>query len=306
MPLLGIPKKRLFVLAGVTDCEMILTPICKTQPEAVLLSFLDLRNNKHWPQLRDALDAWPHYRYLDSGVFTFITRFMTKGIPMTREQIRPVFEDYCEFLKANHQHFSWVIDFDVDSVEVDGSPPPGLGVEITREHRRELRKIVGDKLLPVWHIAAGYAAWKELIADYRYVAIGPDRNRRDLPEFQALVQLAHAADVKVHGLMVGTFNTMARVPYDTADSANWLYAVKVGHYAGSVKYTDRRPPTTGSELVKACQLEEDVRALGYDPSLLIEGTNEEKLEISIRLIQQEQEGIQWRENPKVRTTSLKG
>jgi hypothetical protein len=272
---------------------MILTPIRKTRPEAVLLSFLDLRNNKRWPRLRDALDTWPHYRYLDSGVFTFISNYLVDGEGMTREKIRPVFEDYCEFLKANHQHFSWVIDFDVDSVEVDGSPPPGLGVELTREHREELRKIVGDKLLPVWHIAAGYAAWKELIADYHYVAIGPDRNPRDLLEFQGLVQLAHAAGVKVHGLMVGTVPTMARVPYDTADSSDWLGAVQYGQFTGGVKYTDRRPPMTPGEHVEAYQLEGDVQGLGYDPSLLIEGTNEEKLEINIKLIQKAQERIQW-------------
>jgi hypothetical protein len=205
-----------------------------------------------------------------------------------------VFQDYCDFLTKEHQHFSWVIDFDLDSVEIDGSKPPGRGVELTREHREVLRELVGDKLLPVWHRHAGYEAWKELIAEHRYVAIGPDRMPRRGLDVQMLVQLAHTAGVKVHGLMIGTFNTMADVPYDTCDSTNWLTAVEYGDYSG-VKYSDRsRRLKTVGELRRTYQLEVDVQALGYDPALMIDGTDAEKLEISIRLTQQVQESIQWR------------
>lgn len=289
MPLLGIPEKRLLVLAGVSESDMILTPLRKTQPEGLLLSYLDLvKGIKRWSALREVLDTWPHYRYLDSGVYTYISRWMTKGIPMTREEVSTAFGKYCEFLKEHHEAFSWLIDFDVDSVDVDGVP--GLGVELTREHRRVLRGIVGDKLLPVWHIAAGIAAWKELIAEYRYVCIGHDRNRTDLPVFRSMIELAHRAGVKVHGLSVGSFNTMARVPYDTGDSTNWLGAVKYGKYVGGVQYSDRKV-LSPTQLVKAYALEDEAREAGYDPSPDAERTA--ALELNIVRIKKRQEAMQW-------------
>ncbi len=280
-----------------------LTPLVETEPEAVLLSFKYLRNKVRWPELRETLDTWPHYRYLDSGVYTFISRYLTRDIQMTREEVRTEFEAYCEFLTENHQHFSWLIDFDVDSVEVDGSPPPGLGVELTRLHREQLRKIVGDKLLPVWHIAAGYDHWNELISEFKYVAIGHDRNPKDLWQFQQMIQRAHdhEAGVKVHGLAVGGADEMRRVPYDTGDSTNWHSVVKHGTYVNGIPSPDCRRPLKPSQLVKLYQLEEKAKAWGYD---LYSLDDNGKLELNIKLIQEQQEELQWPTNPSM-TPSLK-
>jgi len=299
-PLKGVPTKRVIIFAG-SEGDIALAPLLATKPEAILLSFKYLRNKKDWPKLRKQLDGWEHYRYLDSGVYTYISSWLTESIEMSREQVREEFEAYCEFLAENHQHFSWMVDFDVDSVCVDGSKPPGLGVQLTKEHRRVLRKIVGDKLLPVWHIAAGYDHWIELITEYPYVAIGHDRNPKDLWQFQRMIRRAHERDVKVHGLAVGGFDEMRRVPYDTGDATNWMLGpLKHGTYANGVPVPDRRRPLNRNELIRLYQFEEKAKAWGYD---LYSLDDDGKLELNIKLIQEEVEEMQWPTNELTTTTN---
>lgn len=274
------PTKRLIVFAGLRAYEPALTALERCRPDAVMASFKYLRDDDDYWSPPTNWD-WPHYRYLDSGAYTFLRRRHA-----TRAEVANLFDDYTAYLKEHLDEWHFVFDLDVDNLRVGGVP----GVELTEKHREILHSICGRKLIPVWHPIAGVPAWDELIRDFGYVAMGGGGGemRIDDPLFADLVSRAHKKGVLVHALGTAKPSVLAKVPYDTCDVTTWLEPVLHVRYPGGIDY----PPAPGTPCTeKHLKFEQQVRELGYDPNVLKyedEDVITEKLEVAIRLLQERQ------------------
>lgn len=255
-------------------------------------------------------DAYPNYRFLDSGVFTLIQESETtqrerKSMGAEKKHKRKVtpqlieeeFRRYLAYLEEHHEWFDFLIEFDVDTI-------PAGGPDATRRYREELFDLLGTKLLPVWHIPQGEAGFTDLLKRFPYVALGSSVGlRSDLA--QRLCGQAHAAGVKVHGLGTGDVALLGGTALDTADSTQWLAAARWGHYAAGMVIGVREQKSSAS-LSRALRLQQMVTEMGLDPNdLVVGGHNKTKFLLAIGLVQQQQAA--WRAMPRnksVTRTSL--
>lgn len=96
---------------------------------------------------------------------------------------------------------------------------------------REILDDVSDKIIPVWHKNRGFKNFKKMCRNYDYVSISclpiegiPDN---DLHKF---VKVAHDNDCLIHGLGGTRKYILDNVPFDSVDSASWLFSAINGRY----------------------------------------------------------------------------
>lgn len=289
------------VFAGVTRRD--LKAFDRVQPDAVMFSWNAIRTDKKLQELVKTRLGWekPPRMYLDSGVFTFLrraglTQSKTAGGAATFDEFRAFAKSYIDYLRDNAQYWDHVIELDVDAL---------YGVAVAEQFRQGLHRLVGDRLLPVWHPIRGEAGWAEMLDQFKYVAVslsGEPKaiHKRAKNMIRQLVRLAHERGRFVHYLGMSTIETAFQTEVDTLDSSSWSASVRWGEFKineGKVvlpKYASgtRRPIPH----VQLAQLQDFVAQWGYT----LEQTRMDyyiAAEIAVRLLLQRQEELRARRNP---------
>lgn len=320
LPPTTLPNKRLIVFAGTLPGARGIA-LHNRRAEAVMVSFEAIRKNGWWGRERPMYDSWPHFRYLDSGVFTLMRQAgvsrisantqpkkqrestLRKRMPVKilRQERRRViipqamvqdrYRAYRSYLESHLDQWDFALNFDIDQLDIerpDGRVVSGLSV--SERMTKQLHEICGPKLIVVWHPAR--MSWDYLtglVAKYDYLAIGSDAKltNRDL---KYACDYAHARGKLVHGLAVGT-RVMGRIPFDTADISTWISGIVYGIFAG-INYGLRYGNNSWDS--RHAWLEQFTRDLGHDPAVLktrdVVGPNAiAKFEIAIALFQRKQE-----------------
>ena len=297
-PETGLPKypsQRMIVFAGVNNQPAKLVAVTQRRPIAIMASF-ELMKSKSG-KLRDHteyfswLDQWPHYRYLDSGAFTIMAKSgavkksgKTNAVLDAEQREGPqrklaYLQDavdhlrlYLGYLEQELDRWDFIFDCDLDPVELitpSGSIMPGY--EFTVWAREKILAVAGDKLIPVWHVVSDdptkqFPKFRALVEDYSYVAVGSSSGALHR-YLRYICDAAHARGVLVHGLGTSKVDVLGRTPFDTVDSTTWLSGGKFGLYAG-IAYR-KSSKMNMRQIRRARAFEDTVRALGYDPAVLI-------------------------------------
>lgn len=290
------------------------------QAEAIMVSFEAIRGGGWWERERKMYDTWPHYRYLDSGVFTLmrqagVSRVSANTQPKNQREstlkkrmpvkilkqerrvvvvpqalIHERFTAYRDYLKEHLDDWDFVLNFDIDQLNIereDGTVISGLTV--AERMTKQLYEVCGPKLIVVWHPAKmSFDYWKDLVAHYDYLAIGSDAKLRSRV-IKYACDYAHTQGKLVHGLAVGT-KVLDRIPFDTADCSTWISSIVYGIFAG-INFGLRYKKNTWD--ARHAWLEQFTRDIGLDPKVLTtkdsSGPNAvAKFEIAVALFQHKQ------------------
>ena len=311
-----LPDHRLIVFAGMTGRPEQIEAFHKRHPEAWMASYGYVRRNSRSDKWNDIilpqLVGWPHYRYLDSGAFTFLRRAQTsrlgmgsrreaeiaanekRGSVVTLQEVMDHFREYVAYLERYLDVWDYIFDCDVDGVPlVRGDDTVMPGINFTEWSRVKLREVAGDKLIPVWHVLSddgNFTKFRALVdAGHKYIGIGSDI-KPDWRPLRYLIDYAHQNDVLVHGLGTSKVDILEKMPFDTVDSSTWISSARFGQYAGQ-SYTAkaRKAPMGARELSRATKFEDYVRSLGEDPAdLLLPTETTAKYVVSLALFQERQ------------------
>lgn len=241
------PSQPTFVFSCVLDAaavntgESVFEALRFHQVEAVMESFEYLKMPGMHELLFGLLD-WPTWRYLDSGIFSLMRKAGVHKVQTGTRGERDLwaasvqlFKDFYKYLKAHADEYDYIIEVDADNL-------PGVGPKFTLQARERLLALIGPKLVPVWHTTSEHdvhsdtedlAAWRALVRDFPYVAIGGDKGR-DVRLYRHMVDIAHANGTLVHGLGSTSRNDFLDIGWDTGDSTNWKAGVRYGRYTDLV------------------------------------------------------------------------
>lgn len=155
---------------------------------------------------------------LDSGAFTFMQD------NSSRLDWDEYIERYATFINRNNiQKF---FELDIDYV---------VGCEKVKEYRKKIESLTGKQPIPVWHKIRGVAEFKNLCAEYPYVAIGASGINEDSswtkqkPEvLEHFITYAHQTGTKIHGLGFTRLNLLKRLHFDSVDSTAWTTGNRFG------------------------------------------------------------------------------
>lgn len=152
---------------------------------------------------------------LDSGAFTFMQG--KGGNPNWNEYI----ERYAEFIKRNRVDKFFELDVDV----VVGYPK-------VKEFRRQLERLTGKPVIPVWHLSRGMDEFKRMCDEYNYVAIGGivsgEIKSTKYGALPSLIREAHTRGAKIHGLGFTALNWLKTCHFDSVDSTAWTTGNRFG------------------------------------------------------------------------------
>lgn len=308
-PLPTYPEKRLIVFAALASEQARLDALCARRVEAVMGSFELMKSGSWWAERgRSLLDRWPQYRYLDSGAFTLLrkssgSRIKRGSQPSASSSLEVVdyleyqdykahLAEYIAFLARHLDAFDFVFELDMDLLKIRSGKKVVPGIEVTYAGRKILRRVAGDKLIPVWHSAVpdpGHGRFKEMCSEYKYIAIGSSLDPTDR-KIKYLCDYAHTQGVLVHGLGTSRVDVLEATPFDTVDSTTWLSAVRFGQFAGTM--FPLSAPVSSRQQSKVPGFRATVRDLGYDPDHLLASGGEyvtEKYEVAIALMQRRQD-----------------
>ncbi|MBQ6220075.1 MAG: hypothetical protein IJH63_10060 [Methanobrevibacter sp.] len=165
---------------------------------------------------------------IDSGAHTFHTAQNANFEEYTIQ--------YSEFIRKYDQpNVQGYFEMDIDN---------RIGYKNVLRLRRILEETT-DKIIPVWHKNRGYKNYQKMCRNYDYVSISclpiegiPDK---DLIKF---AKEAHDNDCMIHGLGGTRKYILENVPFDSVDSASWMFSVVYGRFQGK-KIT--RESLTGEE-----------------------------------------------------------
>lgn len=229
-----------------------------------MTSFEYIGKGHYMKKVAPKLQEWNVRTYLDSGVFTIVRRAGTTRIRIARaskenpktsgEELIEFADRYIEYLKVHKDTWDHIIELDVDEPEwelVDGRK--AQGVELAAHFQKKLYEVVGEKLMPAWHVQRGHEGWTDMIRKFPYVAIGSDtgvptstlstRPPMQTSILRRMVREAHAAGVGVHYLGDTRYRTFLETELDSADSTTWVSAGRFGQFPGpkgqSIRYTTK-------------------------------------------------------------------
>ena len=151
---------------------------------------------------------------LDSGAFTFMSN--SKKSVNWNEYV----DRYIEFI--NKHDVKYFFELDIDSV---------VGYEEVKRLRVRLEQGTAKKCIPVWHKRRGIEEYKNLVADYDYIAIGgivtKEIIRNEYPLMKKLVTYAKQNGTRVHGLGF-TEKDIADYGFYSCDSTTWNMVSRFG------------------------------------------------------------------------------
>ncbi len=166
---------------------------------------------------------------LDSGAFTAFT----KGHKVELDSLIAVYDDTMRKLSKKIKEV-WLINLDV----IPGEPgrvatPQEFEEALSRSdaNYKVLKKKYGDRVIPVYHRTEGESRLMSVARMSNYVGIGfgpkTGEEYRVKHAEEALALLVPQGKI-VHGLATTGYRMLARVPFDSVDSATWLYIAAMG------------------------------------------------------------------------------
>jgi len=185
-------------------------------------------NTKVWSEISHHPKSGMKEVMLDSGAFTAFT----KGHKVTLEDLIAVYDDTLR--KLNPKLQVWLINLDVIPGEPGRVAEPKeieAALAASDANYKILKKRYGSRVLPVYHQTEGEARLRAVASMNDYIALG---FRQDFAESH---RVAHAEEalalleplgVRTHGLATTGYNMLSRAPFDSVDSATWLYIAAMG------------------------------------------------------------------------------
>jgi hypothetical protein len=206
---------------------------------------------------------------LDSGAFTAFT----KGHKVLLDDLIRTYDDVIR--KLNPKLQVWLINLDVIPGAMDRVATPQEFVEAIEKSEANykiLKKRYGDRVIPVYHRTEGES---QLLAvarmnDYVGVGFGPKTSEE--------YRVAHAEEVlailkpmgkTVHGLATTGYEMLKRVPFDTVDSATWLYIAAMGGVMFVDDRNEIRNLAISSSSPKQSELRQHYNSLSHEEQRLI-------------------------------------
>lgn len=166
-------------------------------------------------------DTFTDYKsvMLDSGAFTFINGRKNKEVDWDA-----YVERYASFI--NDKKIDLFMELDIDKL---------VGYDEVIRLRNKLESLTGKKCIPVWHKSRGKEEYINLCNNYDYVAIGglvtkEISSDEHIPLLSWCIEEAHKRNCKVHALGFVRQKYMGKLMFDSGDSANWIYSIKVARW----------------------------------------------------------------------------
>jgi hypothetical protein len=185
-------------------------------------------NTKVWCEVSHHAKSGLKEVMLDSGAFTAFT----KGHKVSLDELTAAYDD--TLAKLNPKLDVWLINLDVIPGEYGRVATPAEirdALDASDTNYKKLRKRYGDRVLPVFHQTEAHARLVEVVSQNWFVAAG---FRQDFSEehrircAEEVLHYAHSKGVIVHGLATTGYKMLRRAPFDTVDSASWLYTAAMG------------------------------------------------------------------------------
>lgn len=130
-------------------------------------------------------------------------------------------ERYADFIVRND--IKKYFELDIDSV---------VGYDKVKKIRKQLERLTGRPVIPVWHISRGIDEYRRMCDEYDYVAIGGivsgEIKSAKYPAFPALIAEAHKRGAKVHGLGFTALDWLSKCHFDSVDSTAWTTGNRFG------------------------------------------------------------------------------
>lgn len=167
---------------------------------------------------------------LDSGAFTAFT----KGKKVVLEDLIAIYKDTISKLDTKRIKNVWLINLDVIPGEygrISTTKEIEDALDQSDKNFKVLRKTFGDRVLPVFHQTESDARLAEVCKQNHFIALGFRQDfseQHRITEAEKNVQFAHSKGIEVHGLATTGYKMLRRVPFDTVDSATWLYVAAMG------------------------------------------------------------------------------
>ena len=150
---------------------------------------------------------------LDSGAFSFMN-----GATVSKSEFEAYVDRYIYYIKS--RDIPYFFEMDVDCI---------FGLNQVEKWRRKIELETNKQCIPVWHKSRGVEYWKNLCADYNYIAIGgfaiKDIKPTEYPIIQKLLIYANNKGVKVHGLGFTKKKILGQFPFYSVDSSTWITSV---------------------------------------------------------------------------------
>ena len=195
------------------ECNKELTLDQMLHSKYCLMSFYNLTNNKKIMQVlnnKNQNDAF----LLDSGAFTL---FSSNN---TNVDFDDYLYKYIHFI--NKYDIKRFIELDIDVI---------VGYPKVLRMRKILEKETGKQCIPVWHKSRGMQAYKDIVAEYKYICIGGLGNKeitqKEYPKVKKMVAYANAHQTNVHGLAF-TRKDAFNYGFYSVDSSSWSTGVRFG------------------------------------------------------------------------------
>ena len=185
-------------------------------------------NTKVWTAVSHHPHSGMKEVMLDSGAFTAFT----KGHKVELDDLIATYDDTIRKLKPGLQ--IWLINLDVIPGAYGRVATPQETVDAlakSDDNYKILKKRFGSRVLPVYHQTEPVSRLHEIVAMNDFVAMG---FRQDFAEefrircAEESLLYAHSKGRLVHGLATTGYKMLARAPFDTVDSATWLYIAAMG------------------------------------------------------------------------------
>lgn len=220
-----------YFLSGATGVRGEVIPDIAALIDCRLLSMHDVfkGNTKTWVAASHHPKSAMREIMLDSGAFT---AFM-HGHRVEVDKLIAAYDDTIRKISKSVKHI-WLINLDVIAGEpgrVSTAKEITEALEGSDRNFKILRKRFGDRVLPVYHQTEPFARLKEVVQQAPFIAMG---FRQDFAEEHRIrvaeeaLQYAHSKGALVHGLATTGYRMLRRAPFDSVDSATWLYAAAMG------------------------------------------------------------------------------
>lgn len=162
------------------------------------------------PDVQVRVKANKHFRdfILDSGAFTYMNG---------KDGSKVDWDDYVErYAKTiNDYDIKNFIELDIDSV---------VGLQEVERLRKKLEHLTNKQSIPVWHKARGKDYWTRMCHEYPYIAIGgivtKEIKRSEYGIFRFMINEAHKANARVHGLGFTNLKLLNQFNFDSVDSSS--------------------------------------------------------------------------------------
>ena len=180
-------------------------------------SFFVIRNHKY---LQSTLKLHPR-TILDSGAFTFMMDH-AHGKQKKRVSLDSFTDHYIDFI--NHFDSQLFFEMDVDMI---------CGYAKVLSLRRRIENRTGKACIPVFHMSRGFADWKAMCRDYKYISLGiggKDVSYTNIDAYRRFNDSAAEVGCKVHALGVTGSTVLEKVPFYSVDSSSWTCGCRFRQY----------------------------------------------------------------------------